>query len=84
MSKWDKILEKVMDKRGTFDANIRFTELTGLLERLGYDKQQDGTSHAVFRKDGIIIANLQRVGKGMAKAYQVEQVREFLKTETIS
>jgi len=81
MSKWDKILEKVMDERGTFDANTRFTELVGLLERLGYDKEQDGTSHAVFRKNGIIIANLQRVGKGMAKVYQVEQVRAFLRME---
>jgi len=84
MSKWDKILEKVMDKRGAFDANIRFTELVGLLERLGYDKEQDGTSHAVFRKNGIVIANLQRIGKGMAKVYQVEQVRAFLRTEIIS
>jgi len=84
MSKWDKILEKVMDKRGTYDANIRFTELVGLLERLGYDKEQDGTSHAVFRKNGLIIANLQRIGKGMAKVYQVEQVRAFLRTEMIS
>jgi len=84
MSKWDKILKKVMDERGTFDANIRFTELIGLMERLCYDKEQDGTSHAVFRKNGVVVANLQRTGKGMAKVYQVEQVRAFLKTERLA
>jgi len=81
MSKWDKIYEQVTDERGTFDFNIRFKDLVGLMERLGYKKDQRSGSHVVFRKGGAQVANLQAKGKWMAKHYQVRQVREFLKTE---
>jgi len=78
MSKWDKVYERVMDERGTFDRDVRFGDLKSLLHHLGYAEEQRGGSHVIFRKGSLIVANLQRTGKGMAKEYQVRQVREFL------
>ncbi len=75
MSKWDKILERVL--RGTSDANIAFDDLCRLLERLGFERRTHG-SHNVFRREGIMEKpNLQRSGSH-AKAYQVRQVREII------
>jgi predicted RNA binding protein YcfA (HicA-like mRNA interferase family) len=75
MGNWKKTLAKVMS--GTADANIRYDDLCHLLRRLGYSNRQSG-SHNVFRHPGRDLLNLQKAG-GMAKAYQVTQVREQLK-----
>jgi hypothetical protein len=68
----EKTLRRVLS--GTADAAIRFDDLCGLLERLGFEKRVSG-SHHVFRKSGVeTMINLQRDG-GNAKPYQVKQVR---------
>ncbi len=76
MSSWKKTLAKVMG--GTADANIRYNDLCVLLSRLGYTASQGGGSHRVFRLQGRDLINLQDAG-GMAKSYQVRQVRDQLK-----
>jgi predicted RNA binding protein YcfA (HicA-like mRNA interferase family) len=68
----DKTLYRVLS--GAADAAIRFDELCGLLERLGFEKRVKG-SHHVFRRAGVEeMINLQRDGRN-AKPYQVRQVR---------
>ena len=63
--------------RGRADANIRFAELVRLLRRLGFDERIRG-GHHLFTRDGLEeIINLQPRG-GMAKPYQVKQVRELI------
>ena len=70
-----KLLEKIL--RGTSDANIRFTELCQLLRNLEF-KERVRSSHHIFTKDGVEeILNLQSKG-GMAKPYQVKQVRTVI------
>lgn len=72
MSRPGKTLEKVL--RGTADANVPFADLCGLLRSLGFDERVRG-SHHIFTRDGVAeILNLQPKG-GMAKPYQVKQVR---------
>jgi hypothetical protein len=62
---------------GRADGNIRFAELVRLLRRLGFDERIRG-GHHIFTRDGLEeIINLQPRG-GMAKPYQVKQVRELI------
>jgi hypothetical protein len=62
---------------GRADANIRFAELVRLLLWLGFDERIRG-GHHVFTRDGLEeIINLQPRG-GMAKPYQVKQVRDLI------
>lgn len=75
MTRQDKLLERIL--RGASDANISFSELVQLLERLGFDERIRGSQH-IFTKDGVAeIINLQPKG-AQAKAYQVKQVRMIL------
>lgn len=62
-------------------ASIDFDELCNLLTRLGYVRRQGG-SRNIFRKSGFDLINLQSSG-GKAKPYQVRQVRDQLKTQTL-
>ena len=58
---------------------MTFDELCSLLEALGFEASQDGTSHRKFHKEGVSeLLNLQRDKNGKAKPYQVKQVRELL------
>jgi len=62
---------------GTSDASIRFDDLCGLLESLGFAKRVRG-SHHLFRKAGVEERiTLQREGNN-AKPYQVKQVRAVI------
>lgn len=70
-----KTLEKVL--RGTSDTNIRFDDLRGLLESLGFEERIRG-SHHIFTLEGKEAAlNLQPNGS-KAKGYQVKQVRRII------
>ena len=72
MVRYDQLLSRIL--RGTSDANIPFTQLRGLLRRLGFEERIRG-SHHIFTKDGVEeILNLQPKGRH-AKPYQVKQVR---------
>ena|SRR3989304_599191 len=58
-------------------ANIRFTELCQLLRNLEFKERVRG-SHHIFTKESVEeILNLQPKG-GMAKPYQVKQVRNVI------
>ena len=71
----EPILLKVL--RGSSDANIRFSELCGLLSRLGFAERIKGSHHIFTREDVAEILNLQP-RNSLAKPYQVKQVRKVL------
>jgi hypothetical protein len=75
MAKRDKILDVVL--RGTSDANISFSDLCGLLNRLGFVERIRGDHHVFTRDDVEEILNLQPK-RAKAKPYQVKQVRAVL------
>lgn len=71
-----RILEKVLS--GLSDKNIRFSELGSLVSSLGFDERIRGDHH-IFSQTGVAeILNLQPLRDGMAKAYQVKQVRSII------
>ena len=75
MGKYAKVLQNILS--GNADANIRFTDLVQLLSRLGFTQRIRG-DHSIFTKPGIEeIVNLQPKG-GMAKNYQIKQVRNII------
>ncbi len=75
MTTFERTLFQVL--RGTSDSNIRFSDLTSLLARLGFQVRIKG-SHRIYSKDGVYeILNLQPTGS-KAKAYQVKQVRSVI------
>ena len=71
----EPILLRVL--RGSSDANIRFSELRGLLSRLGFAERIKGSHHIFTREDVAEILNLQP-RNSLAKPYQVKQVRRIL------
>lgn len=75
MGKHEKLLLKILG--GASDANIKFDELRNLLIDLGFEERIRG-SHHIFRKAAVTEKiNIQRDG-GMAKPYQVKQVRSII------
>ncbi len=75
MIETDKILIQVL--RGQSDANIRFADLRGLLQRLGFVERVRGSHHIFWKERVEEILNLQPKG-GKAKPYQVKQVRHVI------
>ena len=70
-----KVLDAILSGRS--DANIGFSDLCGILQRLGFEQRIRG-SHHIFHRDGIDeILNLQPRGS-KAKPYQVKQVRNII------
>jgi predicted RNA binding protein YcfA (HicA-like mRNA interferase family) len=75
MTKLEKTLEQIL--RGTSDANVAFSDLLGLLKRLGFQERIKG-SHHIFSMTGVEeILNLQPSGS-KCKPYQVKQVRHVI------
>lgn len=75
MSQHQKILLQILS--GTQDKSISFSDLQGILLRLGFTCRVKG-DHFIFTKDGIEeIINIQPRG-GNAKPYQVKQVRQMI------
>jgi len=72
----EKILEKVLT--GLSDKNIRFSELRNLVLSFGFDERIRGDHHILSQTGVAEILNLQPLGNGMAKAYQVKQVRSVI------
>ena len=81
MSKHEKLLQKI--RAGTSDNNIRFSDLTGLLLRLGFEEKIRGSHHIFSFARTCSIINIQPPGN-KAKGYQVKQVREFILQNNIT
>ena len=75
MTNYKELLSLILSGRS--DANIRYDELCHLLRRVAFEDRTRG-SHRIFAKAGVDgQINLQPHG-GMAKNYQVRQVRKVL------
>lgn len=71
-----QVLERILS--GLSDKNIRFSELRNFILSLGFDERIK-EDHHIFTKAGVAeIINLQPLKGGMAKAYQVKQVRDII------
>jgi hypothetical protein len=69
-------LERILN--GLSDKNLRLSELRNLILSLGFDERIKGDHH-IFTRTGIAeILNLQPLRGGLAKAYQVKQVRSVI------
>lgn len=76
MATLHKILLKVL--RGTSDRGIRFDDLRRLLTALLFVERIKG-SHHIFHREGVEeIINLQPRDGGLAKPYQVRQIRNII------
>jgi hypothetical protein len=64
--------------QGTSDRNIRLDDLRSLLEALGFAGRVRGSHHIYTRQDIAEIINLQPRNGGLAKPYQVRQVRNIV------
>lgn len=63
---------------GLSDRSIRFSDLRNLVLSLEFDERIKGDHH-IFSKAGVAeILNLQPLKDGLAKAYQVKQVRSVI------
>lgn len=77
---YGKLLKEVMS--GTCDHSIRFAELKALLLHYGFSLRRISGSHHIFSYGQIVeLIDLQpdKNDHSKAKAYQVKQVRNFLK-----
>jgi hypothetical protein len=75
MTKYQKFLKRLMS--GQADAGIVFSDLSSLLQRLGFSLRVRGDHHIFSREDIAEIINLQP-NASLAKPYQVKQVRNLL------
>lgn len=76
MGKWAKVRQRLLG--GQSDQNIAFDDLTGYLRHLGFVERVKG-SHHIFTREAIEeIINLQTLPGGLAKPYQVKQVRALV------
>lgn len=80
MSKWDKLLEKILN----LSKDMRFDELRRILESYGYTMHspRSGSSHYTFWKPGcqpITIPNHEPI-----KRVYVEMVKQVVESEVLS
>lgn len=75
MGEHAKLLRSILS--GDADANIRFVDLVRLLLQLGFSQRIRG-DHWIFFQSGVEeIINMQPK-RGMAKNYQIRQVRGII------
>lgn len=75
MGKFEKLLIKILG--GSSDNNIKFEDLRRLLGKLGFEERIKGSHHIYFKEGIEEIINIQ-AKNGMAKPYQVKQVRNIV------
>ncbi len=79
VSRWQDLIDGARRSPG----NIRFRDLCGLVERLGYVLDRRRGSHRIYRhpsRSDLPLVNLQEGGDGKAKPYQVRQILGIIDT----
>ena len=84
MSKWDKIIERILEK----DRALRFDELARALVKIGYTEHQPkgGSSHYTFRKKGCAPITIPKKKPPTDKVYITlvsDAVKQYLNEEEI-
>lgn len=76
VGRWRRFLDRIRKKR----ANVRFSEIEGLLGRAGFALDRQRGSHRVYTHpafpDAIVVVQPGKDGK--AKGYQVKQVIDLI------
>ena len=75
MTRFEKLMLKIIS--GTSDNNVDFEQLKKILINLGFTERIKGNHHIFFRDDIEDIINIQSK-KGLAKPYQVKQIRNII------
>lgn len=77
MSKWDKLIEKILN----LSKDMRFDELRKVLESYGYvmNVPRSGSSHYTFRKPGAMPITIPK-HEPIKKIY-VQMVKEIVESE---
>ncbi len=77
MSKWDKLLDRIL----SLSKDLRFEELRKVLESYGYEMQapNSGSSHYTFRKVGCQPITIPK-HEPIKKVY-VEMVKQVVESE---
>ena len=77
MSKWDKLIEKILN----LSKDMRFDELRKVLESYGYvmNAPRGGSSHYTFRKPGALPITIPK-HEPIKKIY-VQMVKEIVESE---
>lgn len=80
MSKWDKLLEKILN----LSKDMRFDELRRVLENYGYkmNAPRGGSSHYTFRKPGAMPITIPK-NEPIKKIY-VQMVKEIVESEEMN
>ncbi|MFV4979439.1 type II toxin-antitoxin system HicA family toxin [Lactobacillus delbrueckii] len=78
MSKWDKLLQRIL----SLSKGMRFVELKKVLESYGYvmTAPRSGSSHYTFRKPGKTPITIPK--HELIKKIYVEMVRKVVEEET--
>ena len=76
MSRKEKFYFQIIS--GNSDGNIRFNKLIDFLLSLDFEIRIKGSHHILYHKQIEEIINLQPLSNGLAKSYQVKQVRNIL------
>lgn len=77
MSKWDKLLGKIM----SLSKEVRFDEIKKILEGYGYEMKQPkgGSSHYTFRKYGRNPITIPK--NNPVKKFYVEEIKKIVEME---
>ena len=80
MSKWDKLIEKIL----SLSKDMRFDELRRALESYGYEMNapRGGSSHYTFRKPGRMPITIPK-HEPIKKIY-VQMVKEIVESEEMN
>jgi predicted RNA binding protein YcfA (HicA-like mRNA interferase family) len=78
MASKKKLLERIMS--GSSDASIPFDSMRNLLKAMGFEERQrrGGSSHYVYKLEGIPGLIVIQEEKGNVKTYQVRQIRNLI------
>lgn len=77
MSKWDKLLQRIL----SLSNDLRFDELRRILESYGYtmNAPRSGSSHYTFRKEGCAPITIPK--HEPIKKFYVRMVKEAIESE---
>lgn len=80
MSKWEKLLQKIL----TLSKDMRFDELRKVLESYGYEMTapRSGSLHYTFRKPGAMPITIPK-HEPIKKVY-VQMVKEIVESEVLN
>jgi hypothetical protein len=73
---YGRLISRILS--GSADRNIRFADVRRLLVAFGFQERISGDHHIYSRAGIIEIINLQPGQNGLAKPYQIRQVRGLI------